>query len=58
MKTLVFVQVNFKMIKDMIIGESLKELNLGIVDITKVPILPRRDERIEDYYVFLWEEDA
>jgi len=36
----------------------LKELNPSTIDITKVPTLQRRDERIEDYYVFLWEEDA
>jgi hypothetical protein len=52
MKRLVFVQANFRMIKDMAIGEYLKKLNFGIVDITKVPILPGRDERIENYYVF------
>ncbi len=46
------------MIKDMAIGESLKELNLNIVDITKVPTLLGKDERIENYYVFLREEDA
>jgi hypothetical protein len=50
MRRLVFA--NLKMIKDMAIGESLKELNLNIVDITKVPTLVGRDERIEDYYVF------
>ncbi len=40
------------MIKNMAVGEFLKELNLDIVDITKVPTLLGRDERIEDYYVF------
>jgi len=46
------------MVEGMVARESLKELNLGIIDITKVPTLPKRDERIENYYVFLWEEDA
>jgi hypothetical protein len=41
------------MIKDMVVGESLKKLNPNTTDITKVPTLPRRDEKIEDYYVFL-----
>jgi len=50
MKNLVFA--NLRMIKDMVVGESLKKLNLDSVDITKVPTLPGRDERIEDYYFF------
>jgi hypothetical protein len=41
------------MIKHMAIGESLKELNLDTVDITKVPTLLRKDEIIENYYGFL-----
>jgi hypothetical protein len=46
------------MVEGMLARESLKELNLDIVDITKVPTLPKKDEIIEDYYGFLQEEDA
>jgi hypothetical protein len=47
-----FLQANLKMVKDMPIGECLKELNLDTIDITKVPILLGKDERIEDYLFF------
>jgi hypothetical protein len=50
MKRLVFMQANLKMIESMIARESLKELNPSTIDITKVPTLPKRDERIEYYY--------
>jgi len=38
------------MVKGMPIGKSLKELNPDTVAVTKVLTLPRRDERIEDYF--------
>jgi hypothetical protein len=41
------------MVEGMVTRKSLKELNPGTIDITKVLILPRKDERIEDYYVFM-----
>jgi hypothetical protein len=53
MKKLVFLQANLKMVEGMPARESLKELNLDTIDITKVPTLPKGDERIEQYYVFL-----
>ncbi len=40
------------MVEGMPIRESLKELNPNTIDITKVPTLLGRDERIENYYVF------
>jgi hypothetical protein len=51
-KRLVFVQANLKMVESMVARFFLKKLNPSTIDITKAPTLPRRDERIEDYYVF------
>jgi hypothetical protein len=50
MKILVFVQANLGMVEGMVVGESLKKLNPSTINITKVPTLPRRDERIEDFF--------
>jgi len=50
MKRLVFMQGNLRMVKGMPIGKSLKELNPDTVAITKVLTLPRRDEKIDDYF--------
>jgi hypothetical protein len=44
MKRLVFVQANLKMVKGMVVRGTLKELNPNTINITKVPILPTRDE--------------
>jgi hypothetical protein len=49
MKTLVFVQVNLRLVEGMV---------AGAINIIQVPTLLARDEKMEDHYVFLQEEDA
>jgi hypothetical protein len=49
MKRLVFVQVNLRLVEGLV---------AGAIDIIKVPTLLAIDEKMEDHYAFLQDEDA
>jgi hypothetical protein len=56
LKRLVFVQTNLRMVRTMVAGEGLKELNPDTIDIERVPTLHVREEDNEDHYAFLQDD--
>ena len=52
MRKLVFIQTNLRMLESMGTNDTIQELNLDDIDITKVPSLPSRLE-IKDQTFFM-----